>query len=84
MYQIGCPACLGQTDIIDKVGQDISAIGKAWVDLNAQCLKISNPDVCRQVLGYKPLLFPTEPENPGNIKWYWFIVFGIILGRISK
>lgn len=66
------------------VETDFSILGKVWTDLFSQCEKYLRPDQCRYILGYRPVVVPVDNTNPGGIKWYWFLLGGLILGRVSK
>lgn len=64
---------------------DISyeAMGKVWNYLNEQCHKMLTPAQCRALLGSRPIVI-TEGQWQFDIKWYWWVILGFILGRITK
>jgi len=59
------------------------AMGKVWNFLNSKCSEMLTPAQCRALLGSRPLVI-TEGQWQFNIKWYWWVIAGFILGRITR
>jgi len=82
----------GQTDVPVPVSPqpvlslpDVSydAMGKVWNYLSEQCGKMLTPAQCRALLGSRPLVI-TEGQWEFQVKWYWWVIAGFILGRITR
>ena len=80
MYDI-----MNQEQSVETAAQDsFTVLGKVWTDLYAKCSEYLNPEQCRTILGYKPVIIPMGNDNPWSLKWYWFLAGGFLLAKIVK
>jgi len=66
------------------VQQSFTELGKVWTQLYAKCSEYLNPEQCKTILGYRPVIIPVDNNNPLGIKWYWFLAAGYGLARILR
>jgi hypothetical protein len=82
---------LGQESPVPVTGQPIITLpeesmiqmGTVWNYLYDQCEALLSPAQCRQLLGYRPIVL-TEKDMPLGLKWYWWLIIGMLLGRVTK
>lgn len=85
-----CGGCLGQADEISPVPipaivpEFYNKLGEVWQALDQKCRESLPEGYCRQMLGYRPMIFNEQTQNPGGIKWYFFVALGFVVAKILR
>ena len=62
--------------------QTYADMGRVWNSLRAECEKVLSPEACDALLGQTMHIIPQTEEAPGGLKWYIWLMAGVIIGKV--